>query len=75
LRAEGFFCSLDVLYGGIGIGKLQVFIKVFLPVNKKKVVIKTLDPDWIRIRIRIGTQPKMLDLDPDQRNTDPIHCC
>jgi hypothetical protein len=22
LRAEGFFCTLDVLYGGIGIGKL-----------------------------------------------------
>jgi hypothetical protein len=22
LRAEGFFCSLDVLSGGLGIGKL-----------------------------------------------------
>jgi hypothetical protein len=22
LRAEGFFCNLDVLYGGLGIGKL-----------------------------------------------------
>jgi hypothetical protein len=22
LRAEGFFCILDVLYGGLGIGKL-----------------------------------------------------
>ncbi len=22
-KAEGFFCSLDVLYGGLGIGKLQ----------------------------------------------------
>jgi hypothetical protein len=22
LRAEGFFCKLDVLYGGLGIGKL-----------------------------------------------------
>ncbi len=27
LRAEGFFCSLDVLYGGLGIGKLQFCIK------------------------------------------------
>jgi hypothetical protein len=52
-------------------------IKVF---NKKKcnffffsskfffkfLVIKTLDPDWIRIRI--GSQPKMLDPDPSQLN-------
>jgi hypothetical protein len=22
LRAEGFFCNMDVLYGGLGIGKL-----------------------------------------------------
>jgi hypothetical protein len=27
LRAEGFTWSLDVLYGGIGISKLQVLIK------------------------------------------------
>jgi hypothetical protein len=27
LRAEGFFCSLDVLYGGLGIGKLSFLIK------------------------------------------------
>ncbi len=26
LRAEGFICSLDVLYGGLGIGKLQFLI-------------------------------------------------
>ncbi len=35
---------------------------------------KTLDPDsnpnWLRIRI----QPKMLDPDQDQMNTDPRHC-
>jgi hypothetical protein len=35
------------------------------------LVIKTLDPDWIRIRI--GIQPKMLDPDPYQMNTDPKH--
>ncbi len=27
LRAEGFFCNLDVLYGGLGIGKLYLFIQ------------------------------------------------
>jgi hypothetical protein len=33
LRAEGFSCSLDVLYGGLGISKLQFLNK------------KMLDPD------------------------------
>ncbi len=33
------------------------------------MVIKALDPDWIRIRI--GIQPKMLDPDPDEINADP----
>jgi hypothetical protein len=27
LRAEGFSCSLGVLYGGLGISKLQLLIK------------------------------------------------
>ncbi len=27
LRADGFFCSLDVLYGGLGIRKLQLLTK------------------------------------------------
>jgi hypothetical protein len=31
------------------------------------LVIKTLNPDWIRI----GIQPKMLDQDPYQMDTDP----
>jgi hypothetical protein len=30
LRAEGFLCSLDVLYGGLGICKLCFLIKKFL---------------------------------------------
>jgi hypothetical protein len=55
LRAEGFFYNLDILYGGLGIGKLQVLIK-----KKKKnsaviffqfLVIKALDLYWIRICI------------------------
>ncbi len=33
------------------------------------LIIKTLNPDWIRIRI--GIQPKMLDPDPYQMNADP----
>ncbi len=38
------------------------------------LVIKALDPYWIRIRIRIGLQPQPLDPDPDKMNTDPKHC-
>jgi hypothetical protein len=38
------------------------------------LVIKALDPDWIRIRI--GVQPRMLDPDPDpdEMNADPQPC-
>ncbi len=36
------------------------------------LVIKALDPDWIRIRIDI--QPKMLDPDLDEMNADPQPC-
>jgi hypothetical protein len=36
LRAEGFFCSLDVLFGGLGIGKLQFFFKKILLQNFQK---------------------------------------
>ncbi len=40
------------------------------------MVIKALDPYWIRIRI--GIQPKMLELDPDpdadEMNADPQPC-
>ncbi len=72
MRAEGFFCNFDVLYGGLGRGKL-------IQKKKKKfsaatfflqfLVIKALDPDWMRIRI--GIQLKMLDPDPDEINADP----
>jgi hypothetical protein len=36
------------------------------------LLIKTLDPDWIRI----GIQPKIMDpdADPYQMNTDPKPC-
>jgi hypothetical protein len=76
VRAEGCSCSLHVLYGGLGtllgIHKLQLLIKkvpvsnYFLSCNF--LVIKILDPDWIRIQI--GIQSKMLDLDPESMDPD-----
>ncbi len=35
-----------------------------------------LDPEpyWIRIRIRNGIQPQMLDPDPDEMNAEPQPC-
>jgi hypothetical protein len=51
LRAEGFFCNLNILYGGLGIGKLQFLIKkkikFFFSCNffSPFLVIKALDPD------------------------------
>jgi hypothetical protein len=69
LKAEGFFCNLDILYRGLGIGKLQFLIikKISAVIFFQFLVIKALDPDWIRI----GVHPKMLDPDPDEMNADP----
>ncbi len=74
LMAEGFSCSLDVLYGGLGIYKLQFWIEkeekkisivryFFLPF----LVMKTLDPDPDSL--------EMLDPDPypDPMYPDPLH--
>ncbi len=66
MRAEGFFCKLDVLYGGLGIGKLYpkknlIFFSAVIFFN-----FWSLKP-WIRI----GIQPKMVDPDPDEMNADP----
>ncbi len=65
LRAEGFFCNMDVLYGGLGIGKLQFLIKknltFFSAVNLFQfLVIKAGSGSglvlslkcWIRIRMK-----------------------
>jgi hypothetical protein len=46
--------------------KIFVFVCYFF----QFLVIKTLDPD--SIRIRIGIKPKMLD--PYKMNRDPKHC-
>ncbi len=77
MRAEGFFCNLDVLYEGLGIGKLyfliqKIFLKISAVIFLQFLVIKALDQDpyWIRI----GIQPKMLDPDPDEMNADPQPC-
>jgi hypothetical protein len=48
LKAEGFFCNLDVLYGGLGIGVFFDAKKCFF------FSCNFLHPDLIRIRIRIG---------------------
>ncbi len=45
---EGFSCSLDVLYGGLRIGKLQFLIKKilhFFQLSFLKCFAKTPDPD------------------------------
>ncbi len=51
LRAEGFFCNFDILYGGLVIGKLQLFIKkklIFFSVVIFFLNFWSLKP-WIRI--------------------------
>jgi hypothetical protein len=60
LRAEGFFCNLEVFFSAV------IFFQYF--------VISALDPDWIRIRIDI--QPKMLDPDEMNADPQPCfkHC-
>jgi hypothetical protein len=55
LRAEGFFCNLDIL-GGLGIGKLQFLIKkknliffsavIFFPFLVFTALDPDPDPDW-----------------------------
>ncbi len=57
LRAEGLYCSLGVLYGGVGISKLQFLIKKievkFPDIHFSILGYQTLDPDrgpGIRIR-------------------------
>ncbi len=59
VRAEGFSCSLDVLYGGLGISKLPFLIKeeLFKKIQLLCLVIKTLDPDPDSL--------ERLDPDPD----------
>jgi hypothetical protein len=62
LRAEGFSCSLAVLYGGLGISKLQFLIKkieIKFPAIKFFNFRSSNPGSGSRIR-----NPKMLDPDP-----------
>jgi hypothetical protein len=69
MSAEGFFCSLNFLYGDLGISKLQFFTKYIL----KNVLLSIFFNFWSsKPWIWIGIQLKMLD--PDTMNPDPKHC-
>ncbi len=68
MRAGVLSCSLGVLYGGLGISKMQFLIKTikikFSSCTFFSILgYQTLDPDpqlekcWIRIRSRINPQP------------------
>jgi hypothetical protein len=68
LRAEGFSCSSDVLYGGLGISKIAIFDPILLNFGSSKPRIR------IRILFLIGIPPKMLYPDPESINPDPKQC-
>jgi hypothetical protein len=68
LRAEGFFCSLGVLYGGLGISKLQFLIK--------KIKIQSSSCKFFSI---LGHQTRIRIRDPDpgsaiRKKADPQPC-
>jgi hypothetical protein len=71
LRAQGFKCSLDVLYRGLCVSEFKSLIK---NIYKKFsavyfyqfFVMKSPDPDWY--------SATMLDPDPESMNPDPQHC-
>jgi hypothetical protein len=67
LGAAGFFCNLDILYGGLGIGKLQFLIKKS---NFSSAVIKALDPDpyWFPASTSGSGSGS------GKNGTDPKHC-
>jgi hypothetical protein len=65
--AEGFSFSLDDLYGGLGLGKLQ-----FL--SNKYQFFFSFKFCSIFGHHNPGIQPKMLAADPESTNPDPKHC-
>jgi hypothetical protein len=62
LRAEGFSCSLDVLYGGLGITKIAIFDqkKIFKKFQLFFSMFDYLHPDPDSL--------EMLDPDPDPQH-------
>jgi hypothetical protein len=75
--AEGFFFSLDVLYRGLGISKLQFLIKkisnFFSAANYFQFfVIKTLDPDGYSAK-NAGSGSVLCESGPETLiNTGPV---
>jgi hypothetical protein len=61
---EGLKASLDVLYGGLGKGKLQFLIKKIFKKISAENVFQFLNFWSTKPWIRIGILPKMLDPDP-----------
>ncbi len=68
MRAEGLFCSLDVLSEGLGLDKLKYWSKKKFFCCKFFQIFGHQNPRWIRI----GIQPKMYPY-PYQMKTDPKH--
>jgi hypothetical protein len=64
LRDEGFFCNLDVLYEGLGIGKLKFFIPKNWSFYQQSIFFNFWYKKKTWIRIRRSKQSKMLDPDP-----------
>ncbi len=72
LRTEDSSCSLEILYGGLGISKFKFLIKKISNFFSCGIFpIFFLLKHWIRIRI--GIQPKMLDPNPESINPDSKH--
>ncbi len=78
LKDESFSCSLNVLYGGLGISKLQFLIKkrytklsavFFSSIFGHQKPVSGLDPDLYPDRDSL----EMLDPDPNSMNPDPQH--
>ncbi len=69
MRAQGFKCSLDVLYRGLCVSEFKSLIKIYIKNFLLYIfinVMKSPDPDWY--------SATMLDPDPESMNPDPQHC-
>jgi hypothetical protein len=72
--AEGFSCSLDLLYGGLVISKLQFFIKKYqFFFSYKSLSIFGHQNPGSGLESDQYSAYKMLDPDPDSMNADPKH--
>jgi hypothetical protein len=64
LRAEGFSCSLDILYEGLGNGTSKLQFLIYKKIYNFCFSYKFFFNFWSsKPWIRIGIQPKMLDPD------------